>query len=112
MEQIEFKDYECVADETCPLAKLYEIDKENSFYIEPNFYAQIKYLKERFPEKFDALMGELKANVMRNHRVIFTADFESPVVYKENYIYQEIEDLTNKLNIFSGYISRGSDYGD
>ena len=57
-------------------------------------------------------MEELINNVKRNKRVVFTADFENPVVHQEGFVYQEIEDITDKIGLFSGYISRGSDYGD
>lgn len=39
-------------------------------------------------------------------------DYEVPLTHAENYIYQEITDITDSLGIFVEDKSRGSDYGD
>lgn len=112
MEQIEFKNLENIKDGKHPLAELYKLEDKYYFYIEPNFYSQLSYLKERYYDRFDEIMEELIANVKRNKKVVFTADYDNPVVYEDDYIYQEIEDILNPLKIVTDYTSCGSDYGD
>lgn len=111
MVQEEFKDFKKI-DTNGEIAEKYELDDGSTFYIEPNFYSQLRYLEETHKDEFPKLMEELISNVKRNKKVIFTADFENPVIYKDGFIYQEIEDITDKIKLFSGFISRGSDYGD
>ena len=112
MEQIEFKKFKKVEDIKHGLYEKYELDDGSSFFVEPHFYSQLKYLEDTFSDEFPKIMEELENNVKRNKKVIFTADYENPVVHEDGYIYQEIEDITNKIKLFSGYISRGSDYED
>ena len=50
--------------------------------------------------------------IKKNHKVIFTADFENPWITREGFIYREIQDITDPLCIFVEDKSRGSDYGD
>jgi hypothetical protein len=38
--------------------------------------------------------------IKKNKKVIFTADFENPVVYKDDYIYQEIDDVLASLKLY------------
>lgn len=112
MEQREFKDFKHLENKKYPSCELYQIDEGHLFYIEPNFYSQLKYLEGRFYSRYNEIINEIISTVLKNKKVVFTADFEEPVVNEDDFIYQEIEDITNKLNIFVGYVSRGSDYGD
>ncbi|MFA6667262.1 MAG: hypothetical protein WCS51_02775 [Bacilli bacterium] len=112
MEQKEFNQFKKVIDEKYPACEKYLISDGVEFYIEPNFYTQLKFFEERFASHYPEIINELINNVKRNKKVVFTADYEQPVVYEDDFVYQEIEDITNKLKIFSGYKSRGSDYGD
>jgi hypothetical protein len=111
MVQEEFKQFKKIK-ESNSLYEEYELEDGSKFYIEPNFYSQLKFLENTYVDDFPNVMAELINNVKRNKKVIFTADFENPVVHEEGFIYQEIEDITDKIKLFSGYISRGSDYGD
>ncbi len=111
MEQVEFKQFKKIGDNNS-LYEEYELDDGSRFFVEPNFYSQLKFLKDTYVDEFPKVMEELINNVKRNKKVVFTADFENPVVHEDGFVYQEIEDITDKIRLFSGYISRGSDYGD
>jgi hypothetical protein len=50
--------------------------------------------------------------IKKNHKTIFTADFENPMVNKDDYIYVEITDITDPLHITWRDDNRPSDYGD
>lgn len=108
----EFDAYKEVKDPLNHLVHCYEDELGNRFYVEPGFYDGILGFKEKRAERFTDLMAELDATVKKNHRVIFTADFENPWITREGYIYREIFDLTDPLHIFVEDKSRGSDYGD
>jgi len=112
MEFSEFKDFKKVEDKHFIGCSLYIIDKDHDFYMEPNFESQLSYLSERFHDRFPEIVKSMMTIVGKNKHVIFTADFESPVVSLEGYIYREVGDILDPLHIDSGYISRGSDYGD
>ena len=83
-----FKDFESFEDEASRTCGCFKID-DNFFIVEPNFYTQLLGMK-----------------------VIFTADYEFPACYKNDFIYREITDITDPLLIFVEDKSRGSDYGD
>lgn len=68
-------------------------------YIEPNFYTQLEYIKDHFESKFELIVDEIMDSTERNKHVIFTADYENPVVYKEGYIYREIDDILGLLKL-------------
>lgn len=112
MTQEEFNNFKKIKYEKSPFVQLYELDDGSSFFVEPNFYGQLIYLKNLYHKEYKDIFDELIANVKRNKKVIFTADYENPVVHEDNYIYQEMEDILNKLNIDTGFISFGSEYGD
>ena len=50
--------------------------------------------------------------MLANKKVVFTANYESPLTEAEGYIYLEITDVTDPLKIYAEDKSRGSDYGD
>lgn len=106
-----FKDFTRIEDSSLPHCGVFKYD-DSIFIIEPNFYTQLKGMKEHHYDKFDIIMNRLIEIVKKNKKVIFTGDFEAPVVYKDDYIYQEITDITDPLKIFVEDKSRGSDYGD
>ena len=90
----------------------YKDDEGNSFYVEPGFYDGLRGFKEKRAEDFDRIMAAIDETIKKNHKVIFTADFEYPWITREGYIYREIHDITDPLLIFVEDKSRGSDYGD
>ncbi len=112
MQYEEFSKYHEIQDELNHLVHVYEDDHGNRFYVEPGFYRGLLGFKEKRAERFDEIMSEIDKIVQNNHFVIFTADFENPWIYREGYIYREIFDITDPLQIFVEDKSRGSDYGD
>jgi len=94
------------------LARLYSLSEEEFFYIEPVFYTQLTRILERFPAKEKVIVNYMLEIVQKEKRVIFTGDYEYPLIDKDNYIYRDIKDITDSLKIFVNDISRGSDYGD
>ena len=112
MEYPEFHPYIENPDPENTLVHRY-VDKEgNTFYVEPGFYDAVLGFKEKRAERFDDLMKAIDETIKKEHRVIFTADFESPWITRDGFIYREIFDLTDPLHIFVEDKSRGSDYGD
>lgn len=82
------------------------------FYIEPSFYSQLLYYKGLFPSKFSIILNEIEKNVLKNKKVIFTGDYSNPIIREDNFVYQEIEDIINKLNIPNIYKNSLEIYGD
>ena len=112
MEYEEFKAYTAIVDEKNKLVHAY-IDKEgNQFYVEPGFYDGLLGFKEKRLEDFQRIMAAIDEVIKKEHRIIFTADFENPWIAREGFIYREIQDITDPLLIFVEDKSRGSDYGD
>ena len=115
MKYEEFKEYKIIEDKRNPFTTLYENELGDRFYIEPAFYTQLKGFKEHREKDYPRIIEALKDNVKRNHRVIFTAEFENPQTLtddEEGYIILEIFDITDPLKIYVEDKSRGSDYGD
>ena len=48
----------------------------------------------------------------KNEKVVFVGNFEYPQTEVEGYIFLEVTDVTDPLQIFVEDKSRGSDYGD
>jgi hypothetical protein len=107
-----FDKYQPIVDAQNPLVHCYQDEEGNTFYVEPGFYEGLMGFAEKRGEAFDRIMEEIDATIKKNHRVIFTADFENPWIEREGFIYREIFDLTDPLRIFVEDKSRGSDYGD
>ncbi|MGM9813462.1 MAG: hypothetical protein ACI32C_00920 [Candidatus Enteromonas sp.] len=109
----EFNEYQSFKDENHPFVNAYKDQDGNVFYIEPGFYDGLLGFKEKRFEDFDRIMNSIKETIKKNHKVIFTADFEYPWVRgEEGFIYREIHDITDPLEIYVEDKSRGSDYGD
>jgi len=112
MEQEEFNDLEKYIDKDYKHINAYKIE-DAIFYIEPNFYTQLTYLKTHLKDKYQELIKDIKEVAKRNKKVIFTGDFESPVVYKSDYIYREIGDcLADIKSYFDNKCNPDSDYKD
>ena len=112
MQYPEFDKYISIKDEKNHLVHFYEDEEGNRFYVEPGFYDGLIGFKEKREERFPEIMVALDETVKKLHRVIFTADFENPWISREGFLYREIHDLTDPLQIFVEDKSRGSDYGD
>lgn len=108
----EFSHLKQLVDKDNPLINLYQYESGETFYIEPMFYTYLTGFKDRLPERLMDILKEMERVVKLHKKVIFTSDFENPQTIKEGYVYLEIEDITNPLQIFVEDKSRGSDYGD
>lgn len=112
MDYVEFNKYIPFVDDKNPLINAYHDEEGNTFYVEPGFYTGLVCFKERRPERFEEIMVAIDAVIKANHKVIFTVDFENPWYERDGFIYREIFDITDPLQIFVEDKSRGSDYGD
>ena len=92
--------------------KKYEY-QEAMFYIEPNFYTQLINLKVHYEDRFQEIIKTILNIAVRNKRVIFTADYNNPVVYKDKYIYRELDDVLGELKLsFDNKSNPESDWKD
>lgn len=108
----EFKDLRKEEDKNNPFSALYFLESGESFYLEPVFYTQLMGFKDHYPEKYHSIINKMMELVKRNKKVVFTGNFENPLTEIDNYIYLEVTDVTNALQIYAEDKSRGSDYGD
>jgi hypothetical protein len=108
----EFGQYISCVDPSNPLANCYKTSSGHVFYVEPGFYTGLLGFKEKRAEQFPQIMARIGETVAKNPKVIFVGDFEHPFVKKEDFIYLEVQDITDPLKIFVEDKSRGSDYGD
>ena len=108
----EFKEFKQVKDSDNPFTPHFIIDEECDFYVEPVVFTQLHGFQERHPEKYDLIIQSMIERVKKNKKVVFVGDFENYFTEKEGYIYLELLDITNPLQIFVEDKSRGSDYGD
>ena len=109
----EFKNYKEIKDINNPFCAHYLLDSGESFYIEPVFYTQLQGFKERHTlEDYQRIINRMIEVVMKNKKVVFVGNFEFPQTEVEDYIFLEITDITDPLQIFVEDKSRGSDYGD
>ena len=99
MEFVEFDDLNKVIDKEYKDINCYELDG-SIFYVEPNFYTQLVYLKEHFKNEYSSIIEKIKEIAKRNNKVIFTGDFENPVVNKDDFIYREISDVLAELKLY------------
>ena len=112
MDYVEFNKYKVYQDKENHLVHAYEDEEGNRFYVEPGFYNGLIGFEEKRYDRFDEIMVAIDEIIKKHHKVIFTADFENPWITREGFIYREIHDITDPLNIFVEDKSRGSDYGD
>ena len=113
MEMIEFNKYKQIIDENYKDINLYELDDGSRFYIEPNFYTQLQYIKDHFVDHYEEIINKIIEITKRNKRMIFTADFENPVVYKDDYYYRELSDVLGEVKLhFDNKGNPDSDWKD
>ena len=108
----EFKDLRKEEDKNNPFSALYFLESGESFYLEPVFYTQLMGFKDHYPEKYHLIINKMIELVKRNKKVVFTGNFDNPLTEVDNYIYLEVTDVTDQLQIYAEDKSRGSDYGD
>jgi len=99
MEMIEFDKFKKLEDKSYPMVNFYELEPGKEFYIEPSFYTQLYYVKDHFADRFNEIVEETIDTVRRNGKVVFTGNFESPIVNKDDFIYRELEDILAKLKL-------------
>ena len=113
---IDFKEFNHLdkrEDPNNPFCGLFFYPSGESFYIEPVFYTQLMGFKDHHPDKIDLILNKMEELVKKNKKIVFAGNFEHPLTEtKDNYIFLEITDVTNPLQIFVEDKSRGSDYGD
>ena len=112
MKYIEFECYKQIIDKDNPFSSLYELEGGERFYIEPVFYTMLQGFKDHHPDKYHLIIEEMIKVVKKNKYVVFTGNFDCPLTKVNDYIYLEINDITDPLQIFVEDKSRGSDYGD
>ena len=95
-----------------PFCALYFYPNGESFYLEPVFYTQLMGFKDHFPDQYHLIIEKMEELVLKNKKIVFTGNFESPLTEIDNYIFLEVTDVTDALQIFAEDKSRGSDYGD
>ena len=108
----DFKDYKLEKDPSNPFTPHFIIDDEHDFYVEPVVFTQLNGFKERHPDKYHLIIKTMVDKVMKLKKVIYVGDFENYFTEKEGYVYSELIDITDSLQIFVEDKSRGSDYGD
>lgn len=112
MNYVEWQHLETLIDKDNPFTPMYILADGESFFVEPAFYTQLTYLQGIYPDKYRTIIDEMEKIVKSEKHVIFCHDFEHPLIKKDDYIYLEIGDVTDRLGIFPEDKSRGSDYGD
>ncbi len=112
MELVEFNNLEIVVDKEYKNINCYKYE-DSIFFIEPNFYTQLIYLKEHFSDKYINIINKILEIALRNKKVVFTGDFENPVVNKDDFIYREINDVLAELKLyFDNKTNPDSDWKD
>ena len=112
MKYQEFEHLKQIEDQQNPFSTLFELDTGERFYIEPVFYTMFKGFKDHHPDKIPLIVEAMLKAVRENKKVVFTGNYECPLTEADDYIYLEINDITDPLKIFVEDKSRGSDYGD
>ncbi len=112
MEYIEFNDLIKIKDEEYKYINAYKID-DSIFYVEPNFYTQLIYFKEYYKDKYLEIIEAIKDTAKTNKKVVFTGDFENPIIHKDDFIYREIDDVLAKVKLtFDNKSNPDSDWKD
>ena len=111
-EYVEFSHLKQIKDPNNPFSALYVYESGESFYIEPVFYTQLMGFKDHFPNKYHLIIEKMEQLVKKNKKIVFTGNFDHPLTAIDNYIFLEITDVTDSLQIYAEDKSRGSDYGD
>lgn len=108
----EFKHLKMLEDKNNPFCTLYEYESGESFYLEPVFYTQLMGFKDYYPDQYHLIIEKMEELVKKNKKIVFTGNFDNPLTAVDNYIFLEITDVTDSLQIYAEDKSRGSDYGD
>lgn len=108
-----FPNYEMKVDTNNPFTYHYVINDEIDFYIERMFLTKLDNLFFIHKDKKEVVLNRMDELVNKNKHVVFCGEFEFiQTEVNDDYIFLEIEDILNPLNIYVEDKSRGSDYGD
>lgn len=100
MEYIEFKNLKINTNsEYKNIVPSFILDDGSIFYIEPNFYTQLINLKFQFLDKYDEIINSVLLITKKNKKVIFTGNYDSPLITLDGYIYRDINDLLSYNNL-------------
>ena len=110
----EFEQFTQIKDKHNPFATVYQLDDGSLFYIEPIFYTHMMGFKERVThEEYQKIVDRIIEISKKNRRVVFVGTFDFPQTeVDDSFIFLEITDVTDPLQIYVEDKSRGSDYGD
>ena len=109
----EWQDLKFEIEKGNPFSSKYVTSDGDIFYIEPIFYTMLSSFREHHPTKIPEILEEMKRVVKKNHKVVFTGNFEHPLtIVSDDFVILEIFHITDRLNIYVEDKSRGSDYGD
>ena len=108
----EWKHLKKINDPNNPFCAVYSYPDGETFYIEPVFYTQLMGFKDHHPDKYHLIINKMEELVKKNKKIVFTGNFDNPLTEVDNFIFLEITDVTDLLQIFVEDKSRGSDYGD
>ena len=113
MKYEEFSHLEEISDPKNPFASCYKYPSGEVFYIEPIFYTHMQGFKEHCKDDYPRILKRMEEVVKRNKKVVFVGTYEYPQCeVDDDFIYLEITDITDPLQIYVEDKSRGSDYGD
>ena len=109
----EFQQFKLIEDKHNPFCQCFELENGERFYIEPVFYTHLKGFKERIDaDSYQKIIDRMLEVARKNKKVVFVGCFDYPQTDVEGYIYLEVTDITDPLQIYVEDKSRGSDYGD
>ena len=112
IEYEEFANLTRLEDKNNPFCAKFMYPSGETFYIEPVFLTQLHGFRDHYKDSYPSILKRMEEIVLKNKKVVFTGNFEFPQTEVEGYIFLEITDVTDPLQIYVEDKSRGSDYGD
>ena len=112
IEYEEFAHLTRLEDKNNPFCAKFAYESGETFYIEPVFLTQLHGFRDHYKDSYPAILKRMEEIVFKNKKVVFTGNFDFPQTEAEGYIFLEITDVTDPLQIYVEDKSRGSDYGD
>ena len=108
-----FDQYKIENDPKNPFCDLYQLEEGERFYIETAFHKQLQRYYDQHKKDFPRIIEEMIRLVKKNKNIVFVGNFEFPQTeVDKDFIFLEITDVTDPLQIYAEDKSRGSDYGD
>jgi len=77
----------------------YIVDKDSIFYMEPNFHTQLVNLKFQFLDEYDDLIDSIILITKKYKKVIFTGNYDKPLIEIDDFIYRDINDVLSYNNL-------------